>query len=94
MFLSTKPSLFVKLAVIFPVDANDQLRTFDWETKFLPALNPLFSSKLLFPTYWVPSPIVKNEPDFILTLSVPLASFIFNPGVILLNSTVFCVFTN
>ena len=31
--------------------------------------------------YCVPPPISKKEPDLIVTLSVPPASFIFSPGV-------------
>ena len=37
--------------------------------------------------YCVPPPIVDNDPDFTSTLLVPVASFIFNPGNTLLNST-------
>ena len=62
-------------------------------TKFRPA-DTESSSKLLFPIYCVPSPIVKKEPDLIETLSVPPVSFIFKPGVVLLNSTVFSLLTN
>ena len=41
----------------------------------------------------MPPPIVKKDPDFIDTLSVPPPSLIFNPGVVELNSTVFSILT-